>query len=98
MSIGLLVQADLINLDLREARDLNGDVFEDKLVQLEFQLAEVPLTLFAEAIDREPEQAPLGRICALKVLSPKYEGDRDPEFHRRFFLEASTAAKMSHAR
>jgi serine/threonine protein kinase len=43
------------------------------------------------------EQAPLGRICALKVLSPKYEGDRDPEFHKRFFLEASTAAKLSHA-
>ena len=42
------------------------------------------------------EQAPLGRICALKVLSPKYEGDRDPEFHRRFFLEASTASKLSH--
>jgi serine/threonine-protein kinase len=43
------------------------------------------------------EQAPLGRLCALKVLSPKYEGDRDPEFHKRFFLEASTAAKLSHS-
>jgi eukaryotic-like serine/threonine-protein kinase len=42
------------------------------------------------------EQAPLGRICALKVLSPKYEGDRDPEFNRRFFLEAATAAKLTH--
>jgi eukaryotic-like serine/threonine-protein kinase len=42
------------------------------------------------------EQAPLGRICALKVLSPKYEGDRDPEFHKRFFLEASTASKLTH--
>jgi serine/threonine-protein kinase len=42
------------------------------------------------------EQAPLGRVCALKVLSPKYEGDKDPEFHRRFFLEASTASKLSH--
>ncbi|MFO0762148.1 MAG: serine/threonine-protein kinase [Byssovorax sp.] len=42
------------------------------------------------------EQAPLGRLCALKVLSPKYEGDRDPEFHKRFFLEASTAAKLTH--
>jgi serine/threonine-protein kinase len=42
------------------------------------------------------EQAPLGRLCALKVLSPKYEGDRDPEFHRRFFLEASTASKLKH--
>ncbi|WP_231511808.1 serine/threonine protein kinase [Chondromyces apiculatus] len=42
------------------------------------------------------EQAPLGRICALKVLSPKYDGDRDPEFHRRFVLEAETASKLSH--
>src|SRR5262245_13946891 len=42
------------------------------------------------------EQTPLGRICALKVLSPKYEGDRDPEFHKRFFLEAATAAKLTH--
>lgn len=42
------------------------------------------------------EQAPLGRICALKVLSPKYDGDHDPEFHRRFFLEASIAAKLTH--
>jgi eukaryotic-like serine/threonine-protein kinase len=43
------------------------------------------------------EQSPLGRLCALKVLSPKYEGDRDPEFHKRFFLEASTAARLTHA-
>ena len=43
------------------------------------------------------EQAPLGRVSALKVLSPKYEGDRDPEFHKRFFLEASTSAKLTHA-
>ncbi|NUQ76635.1 MAG: serine/threonine protein kinase, partial [Polyangiaceae bacterium] len=42
------------------------------------------------------QQAPLGRICALKVLMPKYEGDKDPEFHRRFFLEAETAAKLTH--
>ncbi len=42
------------------------------------------------------EQAPLGRTCALKVLNPKYDGDRDPEFHKRFFLEASTASKLSH--
>ncbi len=42
------------------------------------------------------EQAPLGRVCALKVLNPKYEGDEDPEFQRRFFLEASTASKLTH--
>jgi serine/threonine-protein kinase len=42
------------------------------------------------------EQSALGRICALKVLSPNYEGDKDPEFHRRFSLEAETAAKLQH--
>ena len=42
------------------------------------------------------EQAPLGRICALKVLNPKYQGDEDPEFQKRFFLEAATAAKLNH--
>ncbi|WP_394841140.1 protein kinase [Pendulispora brunnea] len=43
------------------------------------------------------EQAPLGRVCALKILSPRYDGEDDPEFRRRFFLEASTAAKLTHA-
>jgi serine/threonine-protein kinase len=42
------------------------------------------------------EQSALGRVCALKVLSPNYEGDKDPEFHRRFSLEAETAAKLTH--
>ena len=42
------------------------------------------------------EQAPLGRICAVKVLNPNYNGDNDPEFHKRFFLEASIASKLSH--
>jgi serine/threonine-protein kinase len=42
------------------------------------------------------EQVPLGRVCALKVLNPNYDGDSDPEFHRRFFLEAATAAKLTH--
>jgi eukaryotic-like serine/threonine-protein kinase len=42
------------------------------------------------------EQAPLGRICAIKVLNPNYAGEHDPEFHRRFFLEASIASKLTH--
>jgi serine/threonine-protein kinase len=42
------------------------------------------------------EQAPLGRLCAVKVLNPNYSGDADPEFHRRFFREASTASKITH--
>jgi serine/threonine protein kinase len=42
------------------------------------------------------EQSPLDRVCALKVLNPSYAGDQDPEFHRRFFLEASIASKLTH--
>jgi serine/threonine protein kinase len=42
------------------------------------------------------EQAPLGRICAVKVLNPNYAGEHDPEFHKRFFLEASVASKLTH--
>jgi serine/threonine-protein kinase len=42
------------------------------------------------------EQAPLGRICALKVLNANYTGEHDPEFHKRFFLEASMTAKLRH--
>ncbi|MET0285797.1 MAG: serine/threonine-protein kinase [Polyangiales bacterium] len=42
------------------------------------------------------EQSPLGRLVALKVLSPNYNGDNDPEFHKRFFLEASIASKLRH--
>jgi serine/threonine-protein kinase len=43
------------------------------------------------------EQRPLGRICALKVLAATHEGGGpDPEFHRRFFLEAATVAKLKH--
>jgi serine/threonine-protein kinase len=42
------------------------------------------------------EQQPLGRLVALKVLNPNYTGDNDPEFHKRFFLEASIASKLTH--
>lgn len=42
------------------------------------------------------EQAPLGRVCALKVLNPNYNGDADPEFHRRFTREASISSRITH--
>jgi eukaryotic-like serine/threonine-protein kinase len=42
------------------------------------------------------EQSPLNRLCALKVLNPSYAGDADPEFHKRFFLEASIASRLTH--
>jgi serine/threonine-protein kinase len=42
------------------------------------------------------EQAALGRPIAIKVLTPGYGGENDPEFHKRFFREASVAAKLKH--
>ncbi|MFI5299540.1 MAG: protein kinase [Polyangiales bacterium] len=42
------------------------------------------------------EQSPLGRVCAIKVLNPNYNGEHDPEFHKRFFLEASISSKLTH--
>ncbi|MBM4375927.1 MAG: serine/threonine protein kinase [Deltaproteobacteria bacterium] len=42
------------------------------------------------------EQLPLGRLCALKVLHPRYDEEDDPEFQKRFFLEAATAAQLTH--
>jgi serine/threonine-protein kinase len=42
------------------------------------------------------EQIALSRPCAIKVMSP-VTSDGDPtEFHRRFFLEASIASKLTH--
>ncbi|MDB4944347.1 MAG: Serine/threonine protein kinase PrkC, regulator of stationary phase [Labilithrix sp.] len=42
------------------------------------------------------EQAPLGRLCAIKILNPNYTGDGDPEFHRRFYREASITSRITH--
>src|SRR3979490_391776 len=39
-------------------------------------------------------QAPLDRVVALKVLGAGH--DRDPNFYKRFFLEASVTAKLTH--
>ena len=43
------------------------------------------------------EQEPLGRVVALKVLDARYvQSDQDPEFQKRFLLEASTCARLTH--
>jgi eukaryotic-like serine/threonine-protein kinase len=41
-------------------------------------------------------QLPLGRLCAIKVLLPSLPAEKVDDFHRRFLLEASTAAKLTH--
>jgi serine/threonine protein kinase len=43
------------------------------------------------------EQQPLGRKVALKVLHPTLgDGESDPEFAKRFLLEAATLSKLAH--
>ena len=43
------------------------------------------------------EQLPLGRIVAIKVLIPNQASRQlDPNFHKRFFLEASILARLQH--
>ena len=42
------------------------------------------------------EQVPLGRPVALKVLDLGYSTEFDPEFRKRFFLEAATSARLAH--
>jgi eukaryotic-like serine/threonine-protein kinase len=42
------------------------------------------------------EQAPLGRICAVKVLTPRSSNEQDADFQRRFFNEASICARLTH--
>jgi TonB family protein len=41
-------------------------------------------------------QAPLDRVVALKVLNPQYANGKDPEFRKRFFLEASLTSRLRH--
>jgi eukaryotic-like serine/threonine-protein kinase len=42
------------------------------------------------------EQITMGRPCAVKVLDPRMAGASREEFTRRFLLEASVAAKLTH--
>jgi len=43
------------------------------------------------------EQLPLGRSVALKVLEARaVQREQDPEFERRFLLEAATCARLTH--
>src|SRR3954454_22039966 len=41
-------------------------------------------------------QSPLERILALKVLNPNFPEEKDPNFKRRFLLEASMTSRLRH--
>ena len=82
-AVRLLIHGDLVDLDLGKTRDLQRHAFEDKVVQLELQLAEIPSALLAKAVNREPEKAPLGRgqmACqdAGQALEARLAGRLDP--------------------
>lgn len=44
----------------------------------------------------EAVQEPLGRRVALKVMDLGYSEELDPDFQKRFLLEAATCARLSH--
>lgn len=62
-----LAENNVVDLVERKAGDLDRRVGEDQLLELDLQLVQVPLTLFAEAIDGEAENALLGLA---KMLDP----------------------------
>ncbi|MGZ3447945.1 MAG: serine/threonine protein kinase [Polyangiales bacterium] len=41
-------------------------------------------------------QSPLDRVCAVKILTPPQNETGDGQFHKRFFLEASIGARLTH--
>ncbi len=47
----------MVNLVKREAGDLDWSIGQNQLPELDFELIEIPLSLLAEAIDREPKRA-----------------------------------------
>src|SRR5215218_4188337 len=59
--VGLLINSDLVDLDFGEPRDHHRHVLEDEFIQLDLQRAKIPVSLFAEAIDGDPKEPPLGR-------------------------------------
>ena len=70
------------------------DTLIGKVVQGRFQV-EKRIAAGGMGVVYRAIQLPLGRPVAFKVLELAM-GASDPSFQRRFFLEASAAAKLSH--
>ncbi|MDQ3035059.1 MAG: protein kinase [Myxococcota bacterium] len=73
-----------------ESDPLIGKVISDRFRIL------APIARGGMGVVYKAEQAPLGRLVAVKILSLKHDEQKDPEFRRRFFLEAATVAKLTH--
>jgi serine/threonine protein kinase len=73
-----------------ESDPLIGRVISDRFRIL------APIARGGMGVVYKAEQAPLGRLVAIKILSLKHDSEKDPEFRRRFFLEAATVAKLTH--
>src|SRR3712207_6464324 len=69
-----------------ESDPLIGKVISDRFRILS------PIARGGMGVVYKAEQAPLGRLVAIKILSLKHDEEKDPEFRKRFFLEAATVA------
>lgn len=74
----------------READPLVGKVIQGRFAVL------ARLDAGGMGVVYKAEQQPLGRVIALKILESKQNAALDATFSRRFFLEASAAAKLTH--
>jgi serine/threonine-protein kinase len=74
----------------READPLIGMVLQGRFRILQYVAAG------GMGVVYRAEQMPLGRIVALKVLETKQGSAVDASFAKRFFLEASAAARLAH--
>ncbi len=84
----------MVSVDAEQSSEA-GDPLVGKIIHDRFRII-APIARGGMGAVYKAEQAPLGRLVAIKVLSPKHEEEKDPEFRKRFFLEAATVAKLSH--
>jgi len=93
-----MMAADLDGLrpeDLVEETGSTGDPLVGRVLQGRYEVRALVARGGMGKIYRA-EQVPLGRPVALKVLDLGYSQDHDPEFRKRFFLEAATSARLAH--
>jgi serine/threonine-protein kinase len=78
-----------------EPKTTSGDPLLGRVLDGRFRII-APIARGGMGAVYKAEQAPLGRLVALKVLAPRGDDAGNTEFRRRFLLEASTSAKLTH--